>query len=322
MANYEEIFRRNYGVFSEKQQERIKRARILIIGCGGVGGTVAVALARSGVENFILVEHDTYEVSNINRQIACYMSQIACFKSTIGRNKAEVIKEQINSINSQAKVEIITSKLPHSEIAQMIPRVNIVIPVTDDIAYNIIVLRDAQRIGRPGLMIYPSGLWANVGLILPDSPPVTEIGGEPEAETYEELKSMYEQWKYRIRTYYYTVIGGWRIDYYKEFLENKAPLAQICPHIWMVSSLGALEVLKFLTGKGKPVVSPRYWSITEKGIRLCRINGFSAQTVHKWICKFMWWSFNTPIGPFVEKLQKKWWHYFYIWKKRRERRHK
>ena len=49
---YEELFERNYGVFNGDEQERIKNARVSIVGTGGIGGVVAIALARSGLGHF------------------------------------------------------------------------------------------------------------------------------------------------------------------------------------------------------------------------------------------------------------------------------
>ena len=86
---YNQLFYRNRGIFTEDEQERIRGGSILIVGCGGVGGMVAIMLARSGVGRFILVEFDTYEPTNMNRQVAC-------FGNTIGRNKAQVIREDIS----------------------------------------------------------------------------------------------------------------------------------------------------------------------------------------------------------------------------------
>jgi tRNA A37 threonylcarbamoyladenosine dehydratase len=78
-VDYEKLFQRNYGIFSRDEQQRIRQASILILGCGGIGGLVAIILARSGVSQF--VDFDSYEPTNMNRQIACFVD-------TIGRNKA------------------------------------------------------------------------------------------------------------------------------------------------------------------------------------------------------------------------------------------
>jgi len=49
---YELLFERNLGVFSERDQERIREAKIMIIGVGGMGGSLAIILARTGFSNF------------------------------------------------------------------------------------------------------------------------------------------------------------------------------------------------------------------------------------------------------------------------------
>ena len=70
-----------------------------MIGIGGVGSFVCEGLARSGIGNFILIDYDKIDESNINRQI------IATTK-TIGRYKAELMAERILEINPNANVEI------------------------------------------------------------------------------------------------------------------------------------------------------------------------------------------------------------------------
>jgi len=132
-SSYEEMFERNYGILSATQQERLRKTRILIVGCGGIGGTVAIILARTGIERFILVEFDIYDTTNLNRQISC-------FAGTLGRNKAQVIGEDILRINPNAEVEIYPRLLNHAEIAQLIPKVDVVFPAADDFAFSILGL--------------------------------------------------------------------------------------------------------------------------------------------------------------------------------------
>jgi len=91
-------FERTISLFGEEKFAKLKNKKILIFGIGGVGGYVVEALARSGVENFCLVDGDVVSESNTNRQI------IATIK-TVGRPKVEVMKERILEINENAKVE-------------------------------------------------------------------------------------------------------------------------------------------------------------------------------------------------------------------------
>ncbi len=309
--DYEELFQRNYGIFSRDEQQRIREAGILIVGCGGIGGLVAIILARSGVGRFVLVEFDAYEPSNMNRQIACFVD-------TIGRNKAQVIKEHILQINPQADVEAHESLLNHSQIAKLMPQVDLVFPAADDFAFSIFVFRDARRLGKTALMVVPSGTWANVSIIPPDRPSPEDIEGLPKLSTYEDLRETLRMRKYRFGTYFYIPVADWRIDYYRGFIERRLSPTQICPTVWLSSSLGALEALKFFSGKWRPVASPRYWNITREKIRINRVNVPSLQTLLVWQRRFMWWVFQTRFGPLQERLQELWWRLYYQWVKRRE----
>ena len=72
--------------------EKIKNSRVWIFGLGGVGSYAAMAIARGGVENIVLVDSDCYEDTNRNRQLPAFVS-------TIGRPKTTVMAELIRDIN-------------------------------------------------------------------------------------------------------------------------------------------------------------------------------------------------------------------------------
>ncbi len=74
-------------------------ATVMVIGLGAVGGYALEALARSGVGHLILVDFDTFDETNINRQILA-------LGSTIGRRKTEVAAERVHDINPDCKVDI------------------------------------------------------------------------------------------------------------------------------------------------------------------------------------------------------------------------
>ncbi len=76
---------------------RLKAARVIVAGIGGVGSYAAEALARAGIGNLALVDCDVIAPSNINRQIHALFS-------TVGRPKAEVMAERIQQINPLLKV--------------------------------------------------------------------------------------------------------------------------------------------------------------------------------------------------------------------------
>ncbi|MGD0626875.1 MAG: ThiF family adenylyltransferase [Thermodesulfobacteriota bacterium] len=304
--NYEELFFRNFSIFTREEQEKIRRGRVLIVGCGGIGGTVAVILARSGVEHFTLLEFDRYDLSNMNRQIGC-------FAETIGRNKAEVIRDLILRINPQADVKAHSEMLTHSQIASLMPDVDLVFPAADDLAFSVFIFRDARRLGKPALLVLPSGTWANVSLIPPSGPTVEDVQGVPQLDTYEELREVLEVRRYKLGTYFYIPLASWRPDYYRRFLEEGARPTQICPIVWIASSLGALEILKWLSGKWPPVAAPRYWYITSGKIKINRLNWPSLGTLLVWQRLVMWKLFQTWFAPALGGMQKVWWKFFDRW---------
>ena len=126
--------------------------------------------------------------------------------------------------------------------------------------------------------------------------------------------------RYQFGTYCYGPCADWRIDHYRQFIEENAPPAQICPTVWTASALGAMETLKVLSGKWKPVASPRYWHITQKAIRIQRVNGPCLHTLLVWQRRLMWRIFQTPLGPALEWVQGLWWTLFQRWMRSREAR--
>ena len=95
----DEKFSRTEMLVGNEGMEKLSNAKVAIFGLGGVGSFVCEGLARSGIGNFILVDYDKIDESNINRQL------IATVK-TIGRYKVDVMKERILDINPDANVEI------------------------------------------------------------------------------------------------------------------------------------------------------------------------------------------------------------------------
>ena len=95
----DEKFSRTEMLIGNDGMEKLNNAKVAIFGLGGVGSFVCEGLARSGIGNFVLVDFDKIDESNINRQL------IATVK-TIGKYKVDLMKERILEINPNANVEI------------------------------------------------------------------------------------------------------------------------------------------------------------------------------------------------------------------------
>jgi len=90
-------FARNSGYIAPEVQKKIEEITLLIAGCG-VGSQFAIAAARMGVQNFVLVDADHVEITNLNRQAFQYKD--------IGKLKVEALAAGIMAVNPEARVEV------------------------------------------------------------------------------------------------------------------------------------------------------------------------------------------------------------------------
>lgn len=107
--------------------EKFANKNIAIIGVGGVGGQVAITLARCGIENLTIIDFDKVDSSNINRQVVAW-------QTTIGKNKVEVLKEMILAINPNAKVSAICERIDKDNLSKLISKnFDIVVDAIDSV---------------------------------------------------------------------------------------------------------------------------------------------------------------------------------------------
>ncbi len=92
-----EIFQRTELLIGSAKLERLRQSRVAVIGLGAVGSYAVEALARAGVGNLLLIDHDVIEQSNINRQLYA-------LHSTLGMPKADLAADRVKDINPQCCV--------------------------------------------------------------------------------------------------------------------------------------------------------------------------------------------------------------------------
>lgn len=82
-------------LIGEDNFKKIQNTKILLVGCGGVGGFVYESLIRSGFVNITVIDKDVVELSNLNRQLVADLNTIGMSKVEIAKNKAKIINENI-----------------------------------------------------------------------------------------------------------------------------------------------------------------------------------------------------------------------------------
>ena len=136
-------FARTEMLIGEEGLARLAVASVAVFGIGGVGSYAAEALARIGVGRITLVDHDTIDVTNINRQIHA-------LTETVGRLKTAVMAERIRQINSSCEVrEMPEFYLPEKAEAFFAERYDYVLDAVDTMTAKIDLAVQCYRRGIP-----------------------------------------------------------------------------------------------------------------------------------------------------------------------------
>ncbi|AQX11948.1 tRNA threonylcarbamoyladenosine dehydratase [Elizabethkingia meningoseptica] len=120
--------------------ERLKKSNILIVGMGGVGSFAAEFIARSGVGNLTIVDGDTVDVTNINRQLPA-------LHSTIGLDKVELMARRILDINPELNLTRINEFLNPERMEEIIQAGNFdyVLDCIDSVSPKLALIKAAKR---------------------------------------------------------------------------------------------------------------------------------------------------------------------------------
>ena len=108
-------------------QQRIHQARALIIGAGGLGSPVALYLSSAGVGHITVVDHDTVDITNLQRQIAHT-------EASVGTPKVESLKRAMTDINHQVQVHTIQARADAALLDELVAQADVVLDCCDNFA--------------------------------------------------------------------------------------------------------------------------------------------------------------------------------------------
>jgi hypothetical protein len=121
--HYREMTRRNQPSIGPDDQRALRATRILVAGCGSIGGATVVPLIRLGAERFVLCEPGEYELNNLNRQAADL--------GDIGKNKAEVQAAKARAINPEAELLVIRDGVTRDNVDWLVGTTDVVLDGVD-----------------------------------------------------------------------------------------------------------------------------------------------------------------------------------------------
>jgi molybdopterin/thiamine biosynthesis adenylyltransferase len=168
--SYGDFTTRNLGFVSEDEQARLRGARVFIAGVGGMGSAALGCLVRSGVGGFVFADIDSFEVSNLNRQMFANLD-------TVGMPKAEATAAAIARINPECEVEVLGAEWV-DRLDEILPAVDVAINGCDSARATIALMRAARSAGKTVIDAFASPL-PSVYVVAPGDPRPEQTFGYP-----------------------------------------------------------------------------------------------------------------------------------------------
>lgn len=134
-------FQRSDILYTKELRQRVETAVFGIAGLGAVGSYATESLARFGAKNFVVVDCDTVDPSNINRQLFA-------LETTVGMEKRLVARGRILSINSEANVEAVNAFIAADTLENLFGKCDIIIDAIDCISSKCDIAEFAQKSGK------------------------------------------------------------------------------------------------------------------------------------------------------------------------------
>ena len=141
MQNKSEFLDRFKIMIGEDGIKKIKSARIIVFGVGGVGSALVEFLVRSGVSNITIVDFDKIDVTNINRQLVA-------FQDNVGKTKVDEMERKLKNINSNVNVKKYSTKLTSENINEFnLSNYDIIVDCIDDLNAKKSLITKANELG-------------------------------------------------------------------------------------------------------------------------------------------------------------------------------
>ena len=125
----------------EEGQKRLAKAKVLIVGVGGLGSPIAIYLAGAGVGTLGLIDDDIVSVSNLQRQVLYAESQV-------GKPKVDCARERLLGLNSDITVNTYRQKLQADNARELIAQYDIVVDGTDNAAVRYVISDVCVALGK------------------------------------------------------------------------------------------------------------------------------------------------------------------------------
>jgi molybdopterin/thiamine biosynthesis adenylyltransferase len=123
-------------------QQRILDSHVLVIGAGGLGSPVALYLGSAGVGRLTVVDHDTVDITNLQRQVAHTLARV-------GSPKVDSIRQAVAALNPEVQVQTVAQRADAVLLAELVARADVVLDCSDNFATRQAVNAACVSQGKP-----------------------------------------------------------------------------------------------------------------------------------------------------------------------------
>lgn len=153
-------YQRNLPALTEKECSILREKRVLVVGCGGLGGHIIDQLARIGVGGLRVVDGDVFETTNLNRQL---LSAVPL----LGVSKARAAADHIRRVNPDVDVQAVETYMTEENVRSLVSGCDIVMDALDNIPARRLLASACAEAGIPYVYGAISGWVAQAAISMP-----------------------------------------------------------------------------------------------------------------------------------------------------------
>jgi molybdopterin/thiamine biosynthesis adenylyltransferase len=166
---------RNREAISVEEQLKLAASRVAVVGAGGLGGQVILLLARVGIGHLVVVDHDLFDETNLNRQALSH-------RESIGRPKSEQAVAAVRSINPGVEVTPHQAKIDASNAREILDRSDVVVDALDNVPTRFALERAAKALKIPLVHGAVAGFEGRMMTIFPEDPGLKNLYGSEQVK--------------------------------------------------------------------------------------------------------------------------------------------
>lgn len=157
-------YHRQLLMLGEAGQEKLKAARILIAGAGGLGTVIATYLAAAGIGTLRIADCDVVEATNLNRQILHWSRDV-------GRPKTASVAEKLSALNALIRVEEVSGRIDAASVDAVAADCDLIVDAMDNFPTRYLLNRTALRKGVPFIHGAVRGMQGQATTVIPGKTP-------------------------------------------------------------------------------------------------------------------------------------------------------